>query len=157
MKTPVQMTVNAHREVIEVEPGTTLLTVLRDLLGLTGTKEGCLEGECGACTVLIDGQPVDSCLVMAHAVEDSVVTTIEGVTGPDGELAPLQRAIVEHGGVQCGFCTPGVVMTLTALLNHVPTPTEPEIRHALAGNICRCTGYTQIVDAVVSVSAREAQ
>jgi carbon-monoxide dehydrogenase small subunit len=142
------LTVNGRLQVLDVDPGETLLDVIRDRLLLLGTKEGCLEGECGACTVLIDGGPVDSCIVAALAVDGAEVTTIEGVGTRDGGLSPLQEAMVRAGGVQCGFCTPGFVMTLTALLNETRQPTEHEIRMATAGNICRCTGYGQIVDAV---------
>lgn len=142
------MTVNGDHYVLDVPGHATLLDVLRDELGLTGTKEGCSEGECGACTVLVDGQAVDSCLVMALAAGGAEIDTVEGLATPDGTLSPLQRAFVEAGGVQCGFCTPGFLMTLTAMLRENPDPTEEEIRSAVAGNICRCTGYTQIVQAV---------
>ena len=142
------MTVNGEPHVLDVPGHATLLQVLRDQLGLTGTKEGCSEGECGACTVLIDGQAVDSCLVMALAAAGAEIETVEGLAASDGTLSPLQRAFVEAGGVQCGFCTPGFLMTLTAMLREDPDPSEEEIRLAVAGNICRCTGYTQIVQAV---------
>lgn len=148
----LSFSVNGRPAEADVTPGKTLLHVLREQLHLTGTKEGCVEGECGACTVLVDGRPVDSCLYAAHAVEGREVTTIEGIGGPSGELSRLQEALVENGGVQCGFCTPGFVVTLTALLSENPKPTEPEIRTALAGNICRCTGYTQIVDAILETT-----
>jgi carbon-monoxide dehydrogenase small subunit len=144
----LRLTVNGEPHVLDVPGHATLLEVLRDELGLTGTKEGCSEGECGACTVLIDGQAVDSCLVMALAAAGTEIATVEGLAGPDGALSPLQRAFVETGGVQCGFCTPGFLMTLTAMLRENPDPSEDEIRSAVAGNICRCTGYTQIVQAV---------
>ena len=142
------LTVNGRLQELDVDPDETLLDVIRERLHLLGTKEGCLEGECGACTVLIDGGPIDSCIVAALAVDGSTVTTIEGVGSPDGGLSRLQEAMLRAGGVQCGFCTPGFVMTLTALLTVSPRPTESEIRMATAGNICRCTGYGQIVDAV---------
>jgi carbon-monoxide dehydrogenase small subunit len=145
------LTVNGRRASVDAPPGATLLEVLRDELGLTGTKEGCSEGECGACTVLIDGRPVDSCLYAAHAAADRSVTTVEGVGRPDAP-SDVQAAMVKAGAVQCGFCTPGFVMTVTALLNDNPHPTEDEVRVALAGNICRCTGYSQIVDAVLEAS-----
>lgn len=147
--TLLTLTVNDRLQHLEVEAHETLLSVIRDRLQLLGTKEGCVEGECGACTVLIDGRPVDSCILAALAVDGAVVTTIEGVGPRDGSLSPLQEAMVRAGGVQCGFCTPGFVMTLTALLAENPAPTEDEIRMATAGNICRCTGYSQIVDAVL--------
>ena len=123
----------------------------RNQLSLTGTKEGCLEGECGACTVLIDDQPVDSCLVLSAGRDDRHGRTIEGLADRD-ELSPLQRTFIEHSAVQCGFCTPGILMTLTALLEQNPSPTGDEVRTSLAGNICRCTGYGQIVDAVAAVA-----
>jgi carbon-monoxide dehydrogenase small subunit len=141
--------VNGRTHDVDVSAGATLLGVLRDRLGFKGTKEGCVEGECGACTVLVDGRPVDSCIYAAHAVSGRTVTTIEGVGGAGDIATPLQDALVRTGGIQCGFCTPGFVMTLTALLADNPTPTEPEIRMALAGNLCRCTGYSQIIDAVL--------
>jgi carbon-monoxide dehydrogenase small subunit len=147
--------VNGEARSLDVPVHATLLGVLRDQLGLTGAKEGCNEGECGACTVLMDGKAVDSCLVMAHAAAGSEIRTIEGLAGADGALSSLQRAFVEAGGVQCGFCTPGFVMTLTALLEESPNPAEDEIRLALAGNICRCTGYTQIVEAVRMAATAE--
>lgn len=140
--------VNGRTSEVDVDAGATLLHVLREQLHLTGTKEGCVEGECGACTVLIDGRPVDSCLYAAHAAAGRAVTTIEGVGGELGSMSRLQAAMVEAGGVQCGFCTPGFVMTVTALLDERPDPTTDEIREALAGNICRCTGYSQIIAAI---------
>lgn len=143
----VSLTVNGRTSDLDVEPGATLLYVLREQLQLTGTKEGCVEGECGACTVLIDGRPVDSCLYAAHAASGREVTTIEGV-GEMGEMSTLQEAMVNAGGVQCGFCTPGFIMTITALLDESPDPTPTEIKTALAGNICRCTGYRQIIKAI---------
>jgi carbon-monoxide dehydrogenase small subunit len=147
----ISFIVNGEARSLDVSAQATLLAVLRDELGLTGTKEGCNEGECGACTVLMDGMAVDSCLVMAHAAAGSEIDTVEGLAR-DGNLSALQRALVEAGGVQCGFCTPGFLMTLTALLEENPDPTTDEIRLAVAGNICRCTGYTQIVEAVRSVA-----
>jgi carbon-monoxide dehydrogenase small subunit len=147
--------VNGETRSLDVPAHATLLGVLREELGLTGTKEGCNEGECGACTVLMDGQAVDSCLVMAHAAAGSEIRTVEGLAGAGGALSPLQRAFVEAGGVQCGFCTPGFLMTLTALLEENPAPDDDEIRVAVAGNICRCTGYTQIVEAVRSAATAE--
>lgn len=149
------LTVNGRTHRLDVPPAATLLQVLREHLGLTGTKEGCVEGECGACTVLVEGRPVDSCILAAHACHGASITTIEGVGGPGDELSPIQAAMVRTGGVQCGFCTPGFVMTLTALLEENPRPSEPEIRTALAGNICRCTGYAQILDAVLEAVGDE--
>jgi aerobic-type carbon monoxide dehydrogenase small subunit (CoxS/CutS family) len=147
--------VNGEARSLDVPAHATLLVALREQLGLTGAKEGCNEGECGACTVLMDGKAVDSCLLMAHAAAGSEIRTVEGLAGTDGTLSALQRALVEAGGVQCGFCTPGFLITLTALLEENPDPAEDEIRVALAGNICRCTGYTQIVEAVRSVATAE--
>jgi carbon-monoxide dehydrogenase small subunit len=147
--------VNGEARSLDVPAHATLLVALREQLGLTGAKEGCNEGECGACTVLIDGKAVDSCLVMAHGAAGSEIRTIEGLAGADDTLSALQRTFVEAGGVQCGFCTPGFLMTLTALLEENPDPTENEIRLAVAGNICRCTGYTQIVEAVRSAATAE--
>lgn len=147
------LNVNGRTRSLEATPAATLLDVLRDELGLIGTKEGCVEGECGACTVLVDGRPVDSCIFAAHSVGAREVTTIEGVGAV--EATPLQQAMIKAGAVQCGFCTPGFVMTLTALLAENPSPDEKTIRRSLAGNICRCTGYSQIVDAVLEVSGGE--
>jgi carbon-monoxide dehydrogenase small subunit len=133
------------------DPGRTLLRVLREDLGRTGTKEGCDDSECGACMVLIDGRPVNSCSYLALQAEGSEITTVEGLS--DGEaLAPLQAAFLDLGGVQCGFCTPGMLVSATALLAANPSPTEDEVRIGLSGNLCRCTGYDGIVKAVLSVS-----
>ena len=151
----LRFVVNGEARSLDVPPYATLLGVLRDELRLTGAKEGCNEGECGACTVLMDGKAVDSCLVMAHAAAGSDIRTVEGLSGPTGTLSTLQRAFVQAGGVQCGFCTPGFLITLTALLEENPSPTEDEIRLAVAGNICRCTGYTQIVEAVQKAAMAE--
>lgn len=147
MEYKLNLTVNKQPVQIVVEPHLTLLEVLRDALGLIGTKEGCGTGDCGACTVLLDGQPVNSCLVLAVEAEGSEVTTVEGLAS-NGDLHPVQKAFVEHGGVQCGFCTPGMLLSSVALLAHNAQPGETEIRDALAGNLCRCTGYDKIVRAV---------
>jgi len=149
----LDLTVNGDPYRREVEPDATLLDVLRDVLGLTGTKWGCKTGDCGACTVLVDGQPVVSCLQLARQVDGGAVTTVEGLS-PDGELGDLQAAFVRNGGAQCGFCTPGMLVSAEALLRHNSTPSEAEVREALAGNLCRCTGYNKIVDAVLE-TARE--
>ncbi|GAB4255701.1 MAG: (2Fe-2S)-binding protein [Deferrisomatales bacterium] len=148
MKTGVAFTVNGEHYRLEVKANATLLDVLRTDLGLTGTKKGCGMGKCGACTVLMDGRPVHSCLILAPQAHGSQIVTIEGVGEP--EPHPLQRAFVEKGAVQCGFCTPGMVLTAKALLDRNPDPTEHEIRSAIAGNLCRCTGYTKIVEAIRS-------
>ena len=139
---------------IEVEPGTTLLYAVRDEVGLTGAKEGCDDSECGACMMLLDGKPVNSCSYLALQAEGSEVTTVEGLA--DGtDLAPLQRAFLERGGVQCGFCTPGMLISATALLQANGQPTEEEVRIALSGNLCRCTGYDGIVKAVLGVASAD--
>ena len=150
-KMPVRLTVNGQLYEVEVEPHRVLVDVLREELGLTGTKESCREGECGACTVIIDGKAVNSCLVLAVWADGKSIETVEGLaTG--GRLHPVQTAFAQNAAVQCGFCTPGFLMATKALLDEVPDPTEDEIRAALAGNICRCTGYRQIVAAVQSAA-----
>jgi carbon-monoxide dehydrogenase small subunit len=149
MTEAIVLQVNGRVYPLEVEPDEALLHTLRLRLGLTGTKDGCSEGECGACTVLLDGRPVDACLFPTCAAEGSSVETIEGIEGAAGGMSRIQEALVRTGGVQCGFCTPGFVMTLTALLRADPDPGPEAIRDALAGNICRCTGYVQIVDAAL--------
>ena len=137
-----------------VVPSATLLDVLRDDLELTGTKHGCGEGECGACSVLLDGKVVNACLVLALECAGSEVVTVEGL-GTLGELHPLQKAFVQHGAIQCGFCTPGMIMAGYALLQANPSPTEEEVKRGLEGNLCRCTGYRKIVDAVLSTARGE--
>lgn len=138
---------------VQTPPGRRLLDLLRQDLGLTGTKEGCGEGECGACTVVVDGKPRLSCLTLAIQVEGKDVWTVEGLA-QEGKLHPLQEAFVEAAGVQCGFCTPGLLMAAYALLLHHPSPAEEEVREWLSGNLCRCTGYAQIVDAVLRAAQR---
>ena len=151
MKVATTLTINGNAYPVELDPGTNLLAAVRDVIGLTGSKEGCDDSECGACMMLLDGQPVNSCSYLALQAEGSEVTTVEGLA--DGEtLAPLQAAFLEHGGVQCGFCTPGMLVSATALLASNPSPTEDEVRIALSGNLCRCTGYDGIVKAVLGVS-----
>ena len=143
----IQITVNEEEHDLLVNPNLTLLDLLRYELGLTGTKEGCDEGDCGACTVILDGKVVTSCLVLAVEVNGSRITTIEGVQA--GEvLHPIQQAFIDSGAVQCGFCTPGMILTTKALLDENPEPSEGDIEHYLEGNLCRCTGYTKIVEAV---------
>ncbi len=139
---------------LEIEPNLTLLQLLRDQLGLTGTKEGCGMGECGACTVLVDGKTLNSCILPALEVDGKSVTTIEGLTDAQGSLHPIQKAFIEYGAVQCGFCSPGMVLSAKALLDENPKPTEEEIRHGIAGNLCRCTGYLQIVQAIKAASGQ---
>jgi carbon-monoxide dehydrogenase small subunit len=150
----VTLRVNGEAYDLLTYPHRTLLEVLREDLHLTGAKESCGEGACGSCTVLLDGAPVRSCLLLAIEAEGREITTIEGLAA-GGKLHPLQEAFVEHHAIQCGFCTPGMILTAKALLDAVPEPTEEEIRRALSGNICRCTGYAKIVDAVKAASARE--
>jgi len=145
--------VNGRRIERDVDPESRLLDVLRETLHLTGTKEGCGEGECGACTVLMDGQAVNSCLVLAPQAEGAEILTVEGLSN-GRTLHPIQQAFVETGAVQCGFCTPGFIMSTLALLNEVPDPTDGEILAALEGNLCRCTGYGKIVEAVKLAASR---
>jgi carbon-monoxide dehydrogenase small subunit len=150
-KIALSLTVNADLHEVLVEPHRTLLDVLRTDLGLTGTKENCLEAECGVCTVLVDGVAVNACLVLAVQCRDRVVTTIEGLAIGTA-LHPLQRAFIDAGAVQCGYCIPGMILAARAYLDENPTPSEAEVREALAGNLCRCTGYQKIVDAVLSAA-----
>jgi carbon-monoxide dehydrogenase small subunit len=152
MKRRLELTVNGEEHSIEVEPNRTLLEVIRDDLGLTGTKLGCGGGECGACTVIVNGRAVKSCLMLAYDANNKEIWTIEGLAKKDGELHPLQRAFVEFGAIQCGFCTPGMIMTGKALLDQNPHPSEQQIKDALAGNLCRCTGYVKILEAFLSVA-----
>lgn len=135
-----------------VEDDTTLLTFLREELGLTGTKEGCGEGDCGACTVLVDDTSVNSCLFLALLAEGRSITTVEGIE-QDGELSDIQQAFIDHGAIQCGFCSPGMIVSVSHLLNQNPEPSEEEIRRGMSGNLCRCTGYQQMVEAVQEVAA----
>jgi aerobic-type carbon monoxide dehydrogenase small subunit (CoxS/CutS family) len=149
----LNVTVNGCPRQVEVDPKQRLSCFLREDLGLTGVKEGCREGECGACTVLLDGKPINSCLILAFQTDGRSVTTIEGHAGAHGELSGLQQAFLKHGAVQCGYCTPGMILAVEGLLLANPCPDEAEIRHALAGNLCRCTGFQPIVDAVLSLAA----
>ncbi|GAB6061545.1 (2Fe-2S)-binding protein [Deferrisoma palaeochoriense] len=158
-KVVVELSVNGARHEVLVEPRTTLLEVLREHLGLTGAKEGCGLGACGTCTVLLDGRPVRSCLTLAVEAEGAEILTIEGLadTWPDRrpeELHPIQEAFVEAHGIQCGFCTPGMILAAKALLDEEPRPDEARIREALGGQVCRCTGYAKIVDAVKLAAQR---
>ena len=150
----ITLTVNGSTEMVDVPSNMTLLQMLRDRLVLTGTKNGCAAGECGACTVILTwpgaryGEPVNSCMVLAVECDGAQITTVEGLALRDGQLDPVQQAIIEQGGVQCGFCTPGILISARALLDRNPHPSEFEIRDALIGNLCRCTGYLRIIDAV---------
>jgi carbon-monoxide dehydrogenase small subunit len=147
----LRLRVNGADHEVAAHPAERLLDVLRDRLGLTGAKEGCGTGQCGACTVLLDGRPVNSCLLFAADAVGRDITTIEGLAS-DGKPHPLQQAFVQHGAVQCGFCSPGMILAAKALLDRTPDPTEDEIRRGLAGNLCRCTGYRKIIQAVQSVA-----
>jgi aerobic-type carbon monoxide dehydrogenase small subunit (CoxS/CutS family) len=151
VKYQATLRVNGTVYPVEVEGGATLLQTVRDVIGLTGSKEGCDDSECGACMMLLDGKPVNSCSYLALQAEGREITTVEGLAGPDG-LHPLQQAFLEQGGVQCGFCTPGMLISAVALLRQNASPTEAEVRAALSGNLCRCTGYDGIVKAVLSTA-----
>jgi len=152
MKYPLTITVNEEVYELEVPANRTLLDVIREECGLTGTKQGCGNGECGACTVLLDGEPVNACLVLALQANGKRVVTVEGLS--EGEkLHPIQEVFIAHGAIQCGFCTPGMVLSTKALLDKNPHPQELEIREALTGNLCRCTGYQKIVEAILSLKA----
>ena len=158
MSYPITLTVNGVAYPIEVDAHRSLLHAVRDEVGLTGSKEGCDDSECGACMMLIDGRPVNSCSYLAVQADGAEVTTVEGLAAPSGSptagaLSGLQQAFLRHGGVQCGFCTPGMLVSATALLERNPSPTEDEIRIGLSGNLCRCTGYDGIVKAVAEVAA----
>ncbi len=149
----IRFTINGELRECEVEDDERLIDLIREDLGLTGTKEGCGQGECGACTVLLDGKPVASCLTLAVKVDGKEITTIEGVSR-EGKLHPIQEAFIEKGAVQCGFCTPGMVMALVPFLSKNPNPTREEVRKAIEGNLCRCTGYEKIVDAALYASQK---
>jgi carbon-monoxide dehydrogenase small subunit len=149
----ITVTVNGSREYLDVPSNMTLLQMLREKLALTGTKNGCAAGECGACTVLVDGEPVNSCMVLAVEVDGCEVVTVEGLAR-DEQLSLLQEAFVEHNAVQCGFCTPGMLISAHALLERNPHPTDQEVREALVGNLCRCTGYLRIVQAVLTAAVQ---
>jgi aerobic-type carbon monoxide dehydrogenase small subunit (CoxS/CutS family) len=155
MKKTVYFTLNGHAVAAEVHSYQMLLYVLRDTLRLTGTKYGCGEGECGACTVLVDEASVDSCLYPAFEVEGKKVTTIEGLLGEGNQFHPLQKSFVENGGIQCGFCTPGMILSAKALLDENPHPNHEEIQQGISGNLCRCTGYVQIVESIKKAIERE--
>jgi len=151
MKKEIVFILNGEEVKVEVEPEWTLLYFLREVYGLTGTKEGCGYGECGACTVIINDKAINSCLYPVLEVEGKNVTTIEGLLSKDGVLHPLQKAFIEEGAVQCGFCTPGMIMAAKALLDEKEKPTEDDIKESIAGNLCRCTGYVKIIDAIKTV------
>ncbi len=149
----VKFCVNDETVELTVNSNETLLNVLRDKLGLTGTKEGCAAGECGACTVIMDGQAMNACLVLAPELDGKVISTVEGLANGE-ELNPLQEAFIDHAALQCGFCTPGMLMSAEAMLRENPTPTREEINRNMSGNLCRCTGYKKIVEAIEDVIAK---
>jgi carbon-monoxide dehydrogenase small subunit len=153
MKGPLKFIVNGVSREVMVAPYQTLLDVIRDELGLTGAKKGCDSGHCGACTVLLQGKPVNSCLVLALDARDKEVLTIEGLA-QGGKLHPLQEAFLEHGAFQCGYCTSGILLTAKAFLEENPHPTEEEVKEALVGNLCRCTGYVRVIQAILSCAQR---
>ena len=150
MKHNIQLNVNGETYDVYVEPRRRLIDVIRDDIGLTGTKEGCGSGDCGACTVLMDGKPVNSCLILAIDAKGKNILTIEGLSN-GGKLHPVQEAFIKHGAIQCGYCTPGMILSAKALLDENPNPAEEEVREAIAGNLCRCTGYVKIVKAILSL------
>jgi carbon-monoxide dehydrogenase small subunit len=151
MPKEIEFTLNGNKTKVVIQNHWTLLYLLREEFGLLGTKEGCGSGECGACTVIVDGDAINSCLYLAAEVDGREILTIEGLTAADGTLHPIQQAFVENGAIQCGFCSPGMIMSAKALLDENPNATLEDIKHALAGNLCRCTGYVQIFKAVKSV------
>ncbi|MCH8815260.1 MAG: (2Fe-2S)-binding protein [Chloroflexi bacterium] len=153
-KVNISFTINGSSHQIDVEPQWTLLEMVREQLHLTGTKEGCGTGDCGACSMIVDGRLITSCCMLAPQADGSDVTTVEGLLA-NGDLHPVQQAFIETGGVQCGFCTPGMIMATKALLDRTPKPTLDDIREGLAGNLCRCTGYTKIYEAVMTASGQE--
>ncbi len=152
MKQLVTLNVNGKPYEVAVDVNRTLLEVLRKDLGLTGAKEGCDMGECGSCTVLIDGKPALACLILAMDARHKEIVTIEGLASENGQLHPIQKAFVEYGAVQCGFCTPGMILSAKALLDRIPSPDEEQVKNAIAGNLCRCTGYNKIVEAILAAA-----
>jgi len=153
MKKSIQLSINRRTYTVEVEPHWTLLDMLRNELGIPGTKRGCDKGDCGTCTVLVNGKPVNACLYLAVRANSKEILTVEGLETDEG-LHPLQKAFLEKGAVQCGFCTPGMLMAAVSLLGENPSPTEEEVRWAISGHLCRCTGYQHIVEAVLSVAEK---
>ena len=151
----ITLKVNGEEFTVVAQHTDTLVDVLREKLDLIGTKKACDIGDCGACTILVNGKPVNSCLILAMDAEGKEITTIEGLEGKDGTLHPIQEAFITNGAVQCGFCTPGMILSAKALLDEIPNPTEEEVRQGLAGNLCRCTGYAKIVQAVLDAAQRK--
>jgi carbon-monoxide dehydrogenase small subunit len=151
MKRLIQLTVNEELHEVRIEPWKTLLEVIREDIGLTSPKEACSTGECGACTVIINGKPVNSCMVLAIDAQGKDILTVEGMA-KEGQLHPLQRTFIDNGAIQCGFCTPGMLLSAKALLDENPQPSEEEVRQAISGNLCRCTGYHKIIEAILDVA-----
>jgi carbon-monoxide dehydrogenase small subunit len=157
MSREIRFIFNGNKMSTTIEDHWTLLHLIREELGYTGTKEGCGSGECGACTVIVDGLAVNSCLYLAMEIDGKELLTIEGLASADGTLHPIQKAFVDNGGIQCGFCSPGMILSAKALLDENPNASEEEIKDAIAGNICRCTGYVQIIDSIKAVSGAETE
>jgi carbon-monoxide dehydrogenase small subunit len=157
MSREISFVFNGNKMIMTIEDHWTLLHLIREELGYTGTKEGCGSGECGACTVIVDGMAVNSCLYLAAEIDGKDLVTIEGLASADGTLHPIQKSFVENGGIQCGFCSPGMILSAKALLDENPNANEAEIKDAIAGNICRCTGYVQIIDSIKAVSGFETE
>jgi len=153
MKHKIRLTINEELYEVSVEPYITLIDIIRDDIGLTGTKKGCGTGDCGSCTIILDGKPVNSCLILGVEVDGSNILTIEGLRKGE-ELHPIQKAFIEHGAIQCGYCTPGMIISAKALLDNFPNPTEGQVKMALSGNLCRCTGYKKIIEAIMNVGSQ---
>lgn len=153
MKHKIRLRINEELYEVSVEPNKTLIDIIRDDIGLTGTKKGCGTGDCGSCTIILDGKPVNSCLILGVEVDGSNILTIEGLRKGE-ELHPIQKAFIEHGAIQCGYCTPGMIISAKALLDNFPNPTEDQVKMALSGNLCRCTGYKKIIEAIMNVGSQ---
>jgi carbon-monoxide dehydrogenase small subunit len=153
MKHKIRLTINDELYEVSVEPYKTLIDIIRDDIGLIGTKKGCGTGDCGSCTIILDGKPVNSCLILGVEVDGSNLLTIEGLRKGE-ELHPIQKAFIEHGAIQCGYCTPGMIISAKALLDNFPNPTEGQVKMALSGNLCRCTGYKKIIEAIMNVGSQ---
>ena len=153
MKHKIRLTINDELYEVSVEPYKTLIDIIRDDIGLIGTKKGCGTGDCGSCTIILDGKPINSCLILGVEVDGSNILTIEGLRKGE-ELHPIQKAFIEHGAIQCGYCTPGMIISAKALLDNFPNPTEGQVKMALSGNLCRCTGYKKIIEAIMNVGSQ---